>query len=160
MLQTFLPPPLLLFVLALILISYRAMFGLSINIMLFNMGKMMFNSISTTFRQSLSMCCVRQWRRRPHLRRQWINENLPDCFLCPFDHYTMWGWTSSLSTWNTTPRCRTPYKCLGNTKVTDLNIFNLTPWYKNLKLSSEFTGKTFQAAQLTHQRFLTIDRYV
>ena len=81
MLQTFWPPLLLLGILTLI---YRATLGLSINIMFFNVGKITFKSISTTFRQALSMCCVRQ-RRRPHQCRRWINEIYSGSFVSPID---------------------------------------------------------------------------
>ena len=44
-------------------------------------------------------------------------------------------------------------KCVRNIKTV---AYNLTPTVYMTDIS-EFMGKTFQAAQLTHERFLTID---
>ena len=76
---------LLLLLLGILTLIYRATFELSINIMtFFNVGKITFESISTTFRQALNMYCVRQ-RRRPHQCRQWINEIYSASFVSPID---------------------------------------------------------------------------
>merc|ERR1712076_27842 len=77
-------PPLLLLILILALISFRATIGLSVNKMFFNLDNMMFKSIFTTFHHALSMCSVRQ-RRRPHQCRRWINEIYSGSFVSPID---------------------------------------------------------------------------
>ena len=118
---TFLPPLLLLMILA--LISFRATIGLSINKnMLFNLDKIAFKLISATFHHALSMCSVRGVRR-PHQCRQWANEIYPGSFMSPIDRQTMLCCFCFISPWNTTPRCRTANKLSGNPQVSNIKLF-------------------------------------